>query len=99
MTRLLPMLLLTACPSDPNKPDTGDEPPSTVSCAPDDHDTLSLQIGTGQGSQFTPLEEGASVTLDVAGSEHDLRHSSEVAGFHKVVRRGRDALGYSWCGL
>lgn len=66
MTRLLPMLLLTACPSDPNKPDSGDEPPSPVSCAPDDHDTLSLQIGTGQGSQFTPLEEGASVTLDVA---------------------------------
>jgi len=65
MTRLLALAVLAACSSQdgdtaPAKPDP------TESCAPEDHEALNLIIGTGQGGDFTPLEEGESVTLDVA---------------------------------
>jgi hypothetical protein len=65
MTRLLALLVLTACPSEEEDKSTATPDPAP-SCAPEDHDELMLIIGTGQGGEFTPLEEGDSVTLDEA---------------------------------
>ena len=65
MTRLLPVLLLTACPPAEEDKPTADPDPE-ISCEPEDHDAPGLVIGTGQGGEFSPLEEGEPVTLDVA---------------------------------
>jgi hypothetical protein len=65
MRRLLLPFILTSCAPDPRDKPTGDPDP-VLSCAPGDHDALSLSIGTGQASEFTALGSGDTVTLDVA---------------------------------
>ncbi len=64
MGRLLLTALLVACVPEEDKPKPEPEPEPEISCDPEA--APSLVIGQGQGSAFTPLVEGASVTLDVA---------------------------------
>jgi len=65
MKRFLFLVLLSGCaPEPPDK--SGGGSPEEVSCDPADHSEIALIIGTGQGSEFTPIEEGSLVTLDVA---------------------------------
>lgn len=66
MKRFLILVLLSGCAESPPVKSSGDGPPDTLSCEPEDHPETELIIGTGQGSEFTPIEEGSPVTLDVA---------------------------------
>jgi hypothetical protein len=61
----LALIALTACTPAEESKSTGSPEPAP-SCAPEDHDTLSLSIGTGQGDEFNALTEGEAVTLSVA---------------------------------
>lgn len=65
MKRLLMPIILTSCAPAPRDKPTEDPDPA-LSCAPEDHDALSLTIGTGQASEFNALVPGDAVTLDVA---------------------------------
>lgn len=64
MRTLFITALLTACASEKEPVKAGGSAPATVECDPDA--SPSLIIGQGTGSEFTALEEGQSVGLDVA---------------------------------
>jgi hypothetical protein len=63
MKFLLIVILAVSCAE--KRPDTGEpDNPAAQTCAGEGE--ISLQLGTGAGSEFYPLKDGDSVVLDVA---------------------------------